>query len=90
MTTPEINALKSRVGDLRRQLTEAEDRLREAEIAQCPAKIGDIVTYRGQEHRVTEIKPSWQKAWLMGNPRKKDGTFGIAERHLYGDWELVK
>jgi hypothetical protein len=51
--------------------------------------VGSIVTGRdGLEYRVTSISPAWKTPWLKGNPRKKDGTWGIAERHLYGDWKV--
>lgn len=51
--------------------------------------IGTVVISRdGVEHRVTSISASWGMPWLMGNPRKKDGTWGTAERHLYGDWKV--
>lgn len=86
----EIDALKSRVGDLRRQLREAEKRLLKAEIAAAPVKIGDVVTYRGTEHRVVEVIPqSWGEPWVKGNPKKKDGTWGTALRSLYKDWKLA-
>jgi hypothetical protein len=51
--------------------------------------VGSIVTGRdGLEYRVTSIYPSWKTPWIKGNPRKKDGTWGNAERHLYGDWKI--
>tara|TARA_R110000868_G_scaffold92457_6_gene256632 strand:- start:3596 stop:3877 length:282 start_codon:yes stop_codon:yes gene_type:complete len=89
MSAAEINALKSRVGDLMHQLSEAKNRLREAEIAAAPVKVGDIVSCCGVEHRVTEVIPSYSKVWVKGNPKKKDGTWGIAVRALYSDWQLV-
>lgn len=90
MTTAAINALKSRVGDLQRQLNVAKAALLEAEIAAAPVKVGDIVTYRGVEHKVCEVDPKWgTTAWVKGNPRKKDGTWGIAVRALYDDWKPV-
>ncbi len=50
---------------------------------------GSIVKGRdGLEYRVTSISLSCKKPWIKGNPRKKDGTWSNAERHLYGDWEF--
>lgn len=51
-------------------------------------KIGSIVTWKGNEYRVTDIKDGYRKPWLLGNPKKKDGAFGISIRHLYNNWEL--
>lgn len=62
-------------------------------IARCEVagiKEGDIVTYKGVEHRVTKVEPEYgfnrDKPWVSGNPKKKDGTFSMVERHLYTDW----
>lgn len=29
------------------------------------------------------------KPWVKGNPIKADGTYGVSERNLYDDWEVV-
>jgi hypothetical protein len=87
MASQRINDLKARVGDLRRQLAEAEERLRVAQIEESGVVIGQIVISKGAEYRVCEINARWaDKPWLKGNPRKADGTFGKAQRALYGDW----
>lgn len=53
-------------------------------------KVGSIVIKDGVKHRVTHVKPSWcDKPWVRGNPMKKDGTYGTADRSLYTYWELV-
>lgn len=46
--------------------------------------VGDIVLSKGIEYRVTHIDVRYD--WLTGNPKKKDGSFGVAERHLYSHW----
>ena len=54
--------------------------------------VGMIVHFKGAEYRVSQFDPSPRclmnngKPWAKGNPKKKDGTFGKAERHLFGDW----
>ena len=88
MSEKHINDLKSRVGDLERQLDDAKARLKAAQIDAAGVKVGDVVVSRGKRYRVTEIEPSSWGAWVSGNPEKKDGTFGIARRALYSDWEL--
>lgn len=86
-TTNNINNLKARVGDLERQLREARERLIAAQIEATGISVGDIVTSRGSKFRVTKIEPSFDKAWLSGNPLRKDGSYGTAVRNLYSDWE---
>ena len=55
-------------------------------------KIGSIVVYRGKDYKVMEVDTKFwssaRKPWLVGNPRRKDGAFGVARRQLYPDWEL--
>jgi len=59
-------------------------------------KIGSIVAStaintKGILHRVTRVDVSWyrDKPWVVGNPKRKDGTFGTTNRNLYNEWELV-
>ena len=55
-------------------------------------RVGSVVIYRGKEYRVTKVDvTSFRrdgKPWLEGNPRKKDGMFGIKSCRLYSGWEL--
>lgn len=86
-----IEDLTRKVQSLRDQLKAASESLIAAKEAACPVKRGDLVLCKGIEYRITHIRfHSWDnpedKPWLMGNPKRKDGTFGTAERHLYGDW----
>jgi hypothetical protein len=63
-------------------------------------EVGSIVKDRkGLLHKVSKVEVSSydtisyylrNKPWLVGNPLRKDGTYGTAERNLYGDWELVQ
>jgi hypothetical protein len=83
----EEDAIMSRIAnletDLKRQrgLLEAE-RLRNAGIA-----VGDIVVSKGERFRVCEVKPfSYGSVWVIGNAKKKDGSWGAARRALYSDW----
>lgn len=67
----------------------------EAKIAEIRygVKVGSIIRDRkGKEHRVIRVDGRWAsgRPWLEGNPRKKDGSFGVAVRHIYGDWQLVE
>lgn len=56
-------------------------------------RVGSVVEDpEGRRYRVVKIDRWWgddEKPWLVGNPTKKDGTFGKAERNIY-DWTLVE
>lgn len=88
----DVKALEARVDALGAELYEARQKLRAAQIAECPAQVGDVVIYRGEEYRVCEHDPhSWSgKTWLRGNPKNADGSWSKRERNLYSDWELKK
>jgi len=69
------------------------------------AKVGAIVVIKRKSwtgtsyvtvesfFRIAEVTiKSWNdlgKPWVTGNPKRTDGTYGTARRHLYGDWEVV-
>ena len=77
----------SQIANLESELKRKRELLREEQERNCGVRLGDIVIYRGEEYRVTEIKPqSWGSAWLRGNPKKKNGEFGNQIRALYGNW----
>jgi len=102
---PEIQRLKSNLEAVQLALSDAEKALRNAMIARSGVAVGDIVrkksgrvtaariapTGDGMLFRVTRIDP-WESggAWVTGNPKKKDGTFGKSERNLFSDWERVE
>jgi len=50
-----------------------------------------VVDHKGVEHKVMKIDAHWfpDRPWLEGHPKKKDGIFSKAQRHVYGNWELV-
>lgn len=83
-------------------LTNVKKTLHEQELAYAKAKFGVepgvVVMGTGGrmpgEHRVASIEPrnysKDRKPWLMGNPKKKDGTFGKSVVHLFEYWEPIK
>jgi hypothetical protein len=79
--------------DLRKQLAASLRELNEAYIAASGVKVGQIVTYLGDPYRVVEIEPrrtsSLFKPWLVGTPKKKDGSWSNRSINLYGDWQPV-
>jgi hypothetical protein len=85
----EIQALEAEVDRLEAELRDAKQRLRDAGIAASGVSIGDIVLRKNVRYRVTSIDPaSWrQKVWIQGNPERRDGSFGTAERNLFDDWK---
>lgn len=88
----EIETLKARVKKLKAELTAASEELLNAEIAATGMNVGDIVIWKGKEAKVTKIDPwlSSSKPWLKGLVKTKDGSWGKAERSLYGEWEKSK
>jgi hypothetical protein len=90
----EIKILQERESKLRAELNETRTALSNALIAQAGeiygVYIGDVVRDRGKEYRVIKIKPNYgYKPWLVGNLKKKDGTFGTAKRNLFSSWVKV-
>lgn len=66
---------------------------RQRKLDRCGVKVGDIVRSKrrvGGIFRVVGIDAEWQsRAWVTGNPQRKDGTFGTSIRNLFSDWEHV-
>ena len=50
-----------------------------------------VFDIKGKEHKVADIDVSilYGKPWVKGNPKLKNGTFGIATRNLYSEWKAV-
>jgi len=93
---PEIQRLKSNLEAVQLALSDAKKALRNAMIARSGVSVGDIVRANGGRNegmlfRVARID-TWESggAWVTGNPKKKDGTFGKSERNLYSGWERVE
>lgn len=83
----ERRVLKSKLYEINQKIEAEKIRLAEEKYGLC---IGCVVkSHDGKEYKVTEITTSWDKPWVVGNPRKKDGTFGIAKRNVYGSWEVI-
>ena len=97
MTQIEIAALEKRAEELRAQLIVLEQQISDARLAGAGIAVGDVVrsTSRrwgdGALFRVCRVEPaSWRsKAWIAGNPQRKDGSFGTGVRNLFSDWEKV-
>ncbi len=87
-----ISQLENDVAELRGRLRTAEGLLRQALLDASPVKVGDVVVSKdGTETLVRFVKPcSYAQSGvdLRGSPKKKDGTFGIADRHVYGEWKV--
>lgn len=88
MTIPE---LQSEIKILKAKLSDLELELRAARIVKSGVSIGDLVLYRNEEYRVTYHKLFREddRPWLTGVKKKQDGTWGVREVHLYGDWKKL-
>ena len=55
---------------------------------------GSIVRFKGKEYRVSTIEVrsgfDLDKPWVKGNPKNSNGEWGIGERNLYNEWEVVQ
>ena len=94
----EVKALDTMIDETRRRLNELTARRRDLLLDALGVKVGDIV-------RNTEKDPQWkegkiakidtihglgQKPWVDVFPRKKDGSFSLAARCAYKDWEKAE
>lgn len=71
-----------------RQITELRWGLKEGVIVRYrddPQKLFKVARFSVPDDPFTDSKP-----WIWGFVKKKDGTWGTAERYLYGFWEIVK
>lgn len=83
-----IKQLEERSAELRKQLFDIASEIFDLKTSLCPVKVGDVVTYRGEEFKVIAIdNPEW--SWVYANPRKKDGSWGTAKRHLLGNLTVL-
>lgn len=81
-----IEDLERKVQSLRAKLQDAEAKLHRARVEAAPVKVGDVVVdHRGEEFRVAEVDPRSYGVHVRGNPRKQDGTWSRAVRHVF-DW----
>lgn len=89
-----IDALMSRARHLRAELRAVQMELHALRIEECGLKIGDVVEVTTPRHRrgvyrVLQINPVFDrvKPWVVGTPKRKDGTFGVRRINLFSDWE---
>ena len=90
-----LTELKAKKESLQAQLIEVNEQIRieqeEIVFEKYGVRVGSIVRNdNGKEYRVTKIEACWDIPWLYGNPKKKNGIFGIAVRSLYSNWTLDK
>ena len=87
-TLEKIAALESRSAEIRKELFNIAAEIFDLKASLCPVKVGDVVVYRGEEFKVIAIdNPEW--SWVYANPRRKDGSWGTAKRHLLGNLTAV-
>lgn len=86
MSDKEVQHLKSRVGDLRRRLRDAELELHEAQVRAAPFQVGDVVVAEGKAAIVREVEPqSWGSCWYFVSFRKKDGAWSNAKKRIFSE-----
>lgn len=86
-----IKELEACERSLREELADVRKRLHDAKVAESGVAVGDIVRRKdGVIGRVCRVDATFTTAWVTVNPKKKDGTFGIAERNWFSDWARVE
>jgi hypothetical protein len=95
MSADAIERLEQDVRSLRLQLVAAEAALREARIAACPLKVGDVIELRNKWHeeapwkgpcRVARVIPRRGYIDFTYNPQKKNGEWSKVKRNAYGGY----
>lgn len=89
--TSTLEELKAAVAAAYLAYQEAERAYMEAMIEAAPFKVGDIVNQGPGTgaYRICRVEPKGFAIWYMGNPQRKDGTFGTAERRLFHGVQAV-
>ena len=78
------------VASLTLQLREVQTRLQASQVKASGVCVGDIVVINGVDCLVSQVIPrSFHDTWLEVVPRRKDGTFDIADRALYSDYSSL-
>lgn len=87
----ERDRLNAIVRDARMAARAAERQLKDFLDTLSPVKVGEVVEFEGKQFRVCRIDNlgNPEHPWLYGGLKKKDGTWGLAERCLYADWQKV-
>jgi hypothetical protein len=86
-STPAEEAIQARIYELREEIRTQEKLLEAEKQKRASVKPGDFVISKGQTYRVVEVQVfNYGKDWVKANPKKRDGTFGTAVRHLYENW----
>lgn len=86
--TKEEEALMSQIANLEIKLRGMKGQLEDLRIQKTGIQIGQIAVTTKGRFRIVKIEPIGSSVWLVGNPTKKDGTFGVAERRIYGDYTI--
>jgi hypothetical protein len=86
----EEDAIMSRIANLKAELQRQEGLLKQERMRIAGVAIGDIVECKGVRYQVADVQHSSYSVWVIGNPQRKDGTFGTAARRLYDDWKHVQ
>jgi len=88
-----IKTLETEVAALEIQLAQKQKTLHLLKVAALPWKIGDIVRYKrdGKEYKISGYgNYSIEYGWAKAVGKLKNGSWGRAEKTLFGDFEVIK
>ena len=86
----EEDAIMSRIANLRTEIARQERLLKQERMRIAGVAIGDIVECKGVMYKVADVQDHTFGVWVLGNPQRKDGSFGTATRRIYSEWKHVK
>jgi hypothetical protein len=83
-----LEELEKRKAQLEKELAQVKEQIYQAKLEQHGLSIGCIVISKGREFKVIRAEFLFEKPWVWGVSKNKNGEFGTREHCLYGDWEL--
>ena len=90
-----VHQAEAVVEGARAELRSAQQALLDFDMKAAGIAVGDIVEKSGHRFRVSSVAP-WSfdggkpSLSLHGNPQKKDGSWGIANRYIGTNWKRVE
>jgi hypothetical protein len=84
-----LDQLKAEEKRLSAEILAVQKRIHDLQCEAAGVKVGDVVEYKGVQHRVTTVDTHWgfgNKPWVKGNPKRKDGSWGERVVHMYTYW----
>ena len=91
--TDRIKQIETQIANLLQDVSVLEEEMHGLLEDVAGVHVGDVVTVarrRGERFDVLvdRVDTRWDKPWIHGFKRKKDGTWGSQSHAYYSDWEV--